>query len=67
MNTPTFFKVWLICGFISAIWYVSELPDTDEKDEEFLLCSWTMLKALCIWPYMVYKSLNPESKTPIVP
>lgn len=67
MGTPTFFKAWLICGFISAIWFVSELPDSDEKDEEFLQCSWVMLKSLAIWPYMVYKSLNPESKTPNVP
>lgn len=51
-------KVWLILGIISAIWFLAELPDFDEPDEEFYQCSMTILKTIIVWPWLLYKTMR---------
>jgi len=67
MGTPTTLKVWLTLGLISAIWFIAEMDEPSDRNEAFYMYSKLMLQCMTIWPYLIYKALKPESKTPLVP
>lgn len=67
MGTPTALKVWLMLGLISAVWFIGVEDEPTDRTDAFYTYSRLMLQCMTIWPYMIYKALNPESKTPLVP